>query len=440
MAKTTRDKRGGKGFCPFCGSEFNGDRDECPNCGQDIRQYNDDLGPVLDKIQTVTNIDMKSTKVRVTMSIVIFLVVFTGVLAVLEFTDSNDSPAVEDPQIPEGLVVEIKSNGYMDLTGDFATGNLEVLPLYEPSLRLQLSLKEGLADDYEKVMWVVETESYNGDYTKNPFYTKVTKERSGPTSIGTVTWEGLRVGRFIVTADCYKEDGTYDVFEGHATYYGQYANTYRWDYGGFRFAVNYTMSADDVMSCLNYDLTERMDLQDKNGMASMVVVDRSIEDLSRALKEAYLSKYSSTQYGYADFVLSFVQSCFPDVYDSFNYRVDDYWAYPKETVFWGCGDSEDRAILYCAIMKNSFNSTGMEISLLHLPETTIAAVNLDMSQSFVKDPKTVRGLYHTYVVADTSSDLDLGLMRSVYDVSEDGRLLYFNGEEVLGHYGLEIVR
>ena len=77
------DKRGGKGFCPFCGSEFEGDRDECPNCGQDIRQYNDDLGPVLDRIQTATNIDMKSPKVRITMSIAIFMVVFVAALLVL---------------------------------------------------------------------------------------------------------------------------------------------------------------------------------------------------------------------------------------------------------------------------------------------------------------------------------------------------------------------
>jgi len=438
MASKTRDKRGGKGFCPFCGSEFAGGRDECPNCGQDIRRYNDDLGPVLDKIQTVTNIDMKSTKVRVAMSVVIFLVVFTGVLAVLEFTDTNSSIVAEEPQIPEGIVVDIKTNGYLDLTGDFAAGNLEVLPLYEPSLRLQLSLKKGLEEEYEKVMWVVETESYNDNYTKNPFYTKVTKEKNGSTDIGSVTWEGLRVGRFVVTADCYREDGSYDVYEGYGTYYGQYTNTYEWNYGGFKFAVNYTMSADDVMSCLNYDLTERMDLQDKNGMASMVVVDRAIVDLGSALRDSYLSRYSNTQYGYADFVLSFVQNCFPDVYDSFNYRVNDYWAYPKETVFWGCGDNEDRAILYCALMKHTLNSKGIEVALLHLPETTIAALQIDMSQSFVKDPVTVRGLYHTYVVADTSSDLDLGLIRSAYDVSDDGRLLYFNGEEVMGHYGLEI--
>ena len=136
---------------------------------------------------------------------------------------------------------------------------------------------------------------------------------------------------------------------------------------------------------------------------------------------------------------AWLQQCFPFEYDSFNYRVDDYWAYPMETILWGCGDDEDIAILYCAIMKDALRDENLEVALLSMPETTIAAVQLDMSSSFIKDPKMIRGLYHMYTVADTSSDLGLGELRSSYDISPDGRTMYFNGTEVHGRYGITVV-
>ena len=428
-----QDKRGGKGFCPFCGSEFEGGRDECPNCGQDIRQYNDDLGPVLDKIQTVTNIDMKSTKVRVTMSVIIFVVVFAGVLVILENIDLHGNSDADDEPPIEGLVLDIKTNGYMDLTGDFAKGYIKVLPLYEPDLRLQFSLKPGLEDMYTKIMWVVETEKYNENNAKNPFYTKVTKEVSGSSSIYKVIWENVDVGRFIVTADCYKEDGTYDVFEGFATYYGVMDRTYSWTYNGSVNTIKYTMSSDEVRACYAYDLTERIDLQTRGSMADLVVDSQAIENLHLKLKEAYTKNYRYTYDGYADYVLSFVQQCFPFEYDSFNYRVSDYWAYPTETLLWGCGDDEDRAILYCSIMKVAMKDSGRDVALLRLPDSTVAALQLDMSSSFIKDPKMVKGTYHKFTVADTSSNLGLGEIRSIYDIADTGTSLTFSGSEYYIH-------
>ena len=420
------DKRGGKGFCPFCGSEFEGDRDECPNCGQDIRQYNDDLGPVLDRIQTATNIDMKSPKVRITMSIAIFMVVFVAALLVLNATDvfNHNTDPEPEPKI-EGLVVEVRTNGYLDLTEDFATGELTVVPLYEPELRFQFSLRNDLGQQYYKIMWVVETEAYNKQNAKNPFYSKVTKESSGISPIDTVIWSNVNVGKFTVTADCYRSDGTYDVYEGHGSYYGIFNTSYEWNYSGTRYTFDYSMSSDEVRVCLNYDLTERMDLQNRTTMKDFVTDNQSITDMNLKLKALYSKNYKYTLDRYADFVLSFVQQCFPHVYDSFNYKVNDYWAYPMETILWGCGDDEDRAILYCALIKDS----EMNAAILTLPETTIAAVELDMSSSYIKNPVTVRGLNATYVVADTSSDLGLGEIRPAYEITKDGRALKFNGTD-----------
>ncbi len=429
------ERRGGKGFCPFCNSTFDTAVDICPNCGQDIRKYNDDLGPVLDRIQTATNIDMKSTKVRVTMSIIIFVLVFAGAMVIFDYWDSHrSSDEPEEPVIPEGIIVEVITNGYLDLTGDFAAGTMSVLPLYEPELKLQISIPQALESKYYKIMWVVETESFNRDNPKNPFYIKVTKERSGSSPIGVVTWENVNVGRFTVTANCYTDSGECDVYRGSGTYYGRYDTAYRWTYEGRDNSFDFSMSSDDVKTCLGYDLRERVESQTSSDPTQYVTESAAVASLNEKLMNLYKKNYRYTADGYADFILSFVQQCFPLAFDSISYKVDDYWAYPDETILWGCGDDEDRAILMCSLMMNTVAVTGesIDIALLMLPNTVIAGFGLDMTDSFIKNPKTVNFGDRKLTVADTGSDLGLGQIRSLYDVI-DGKM-YYNGALVEGDY------
>jgi len=425
------DKKMEKGFCPFCGKEFSGDHDNCPFCGQNLKPYKDDLGPVLDKIQTATNIDMKSLKVRVTMSIVIFILVFAGALVIFDYYEKN-KPVPEpepEPVVPEGLVVELRTDGYLDLMDDFVTKDLVVLPLYDPDLRLNISLSEKYRDNgYTKIMWSVQTDYYNDDNPMNPFYVKVTKESTDLSDMYSVTWDNLRVGRFAVTASCYLEDGEVDIIKGWGNYHGSFSKTYKWNFGDRDFSIDYNMSTDLVNECLLADLRDRVDKQSISSMRDYVSDGMYISELGSKLRSAYDKSFSYSDVNFADFVLSFVQTCFPDVYDSYNYRVSDYWAYPAETILWGCGDDEDRAILYCSILKDA----GMDVGLLLYPDTTITAVRLDTSLSPIHDyAKTVRGLYTTYTIADTSSDLGIGRIRDHHDVSEDGRSIIYNGTEYL---------
>ncbi|MBR6910568.1 MAG: hypothetical protein IKN41_01755, partial [Candidatus Methanomethylophilaceae archaeon] len=172
-----------------------------------------------------------------------------------------------------------------------------------------------------------------------------------------------------------------------------------------------------------------------SSMTDYVIDGQSITDLDNKLKSLYNKNYRYSEAGYADFVLSFVQSCIYDVYDSYNYHVSDFWAYPAETILSGCGDDEDRAILFCSIMKDA----GMNVGIITFPESTIAAVEVDLSDSYIGTyAKTIRELYNRYTVADTDSELGLGELRSYYDVSEDGTL-YYNGTEIHGKYRLETV-
>ena len=428
------NKHTDKGFCPFCGNEFLGDHDNCPFCGQDLRQYKDDLGPIMESIQTRTNIDMKSPKVRITTSIILFVLVFAGALVAFDYYETHMQP--EPEPVAEGIIVDIKTNGYIDLTGDFASYDLNLLPTYDPELKLTISLSDKYQGKYNKIMWMVQTDAYNGTNAKNPFYQKVTKEITDSDNIYSVTWDNVSLGGFCITANCYGESGDYDVFIGKGVYYGKYTTTYSWEYDGTVNSFEYTMSSDEVKNCLNVDLSSRLDEQSKTSMTKYVVDSLSVETLNDQLRSLFNKNYRDSQAKYADFVLSFVQNCFPNVFDSFNYRVNDYWAYPTETLLWGCGDDEDRAILYCSIMKRE----GRDVGLLFLPETTIAAVDVDLTDSPISAyAKGVRGVYSLYIVADTSSELGLGELRPYYDVSDNGRILYYNGEEIHGRYGLEVV-
>ncbi len=426
-----------KGFCPFCGRSFGGDHNVCPFCGQNLKMYKDDLGPIMNSIQTATNIDMKSPKVRITMSVVIFLLAFAGALVIFDYYENNFNSSGEDALVPEGIVIDLQNSGYLDLVDDFANQNIKVLPLYDPELKLSFELNPRYQNNYDRVVWNVMTESYNDTNMKNPFYQKVTKDRMNSDSIYSVTWDNVRVGKFWITAECYSEEKD-DVFVGSGTYYGKMEKTYSWMYNDVPMTFDYTMSADEVKSCLTADLNARLDLQNKSRMTSYITENPAIQDLNNKLLSLY-NKNVDKQYtnaDYADFVLSFVQSCFPEIFDSFNYRTSDYWAYPTEILFRGCGDDEDRAILYCAIMKEA----GMNVGILSFPEETIAAVEVNLDDSFIGTyAKTVKSSDGIYTVADTSSELRLGELKQYYGISEDGRTLFYNGEELGGRYGIETV-
>lgn len=423
------DKNSEKIFCPFCGRAFSGNYKDCPFCGQDIRQYKDDLGPVLGKIQTATNIDMKSTKVRVTMAAVMFVLVFVGALVVFDYYEATraEDPA---PPVPEGIIVDLGGNEYLDLMGDFVTQKLSLTPRTESDLTLDISISEDHRGDFTKVIWMVRTDTYNSN-PQTPFFLKVTKEASDGVDVCTVTWNDVTMGAFEVIAECFTEDGESTVFTGNGVHYGKLATSYAWTYGETAYTFDYEMSSADVRECLDVDLKERLKAQSVSSMEDYINDGAAVSDIESKLRSLFY-KVRYTESGYAEFVLSFVQSCFPLEYDSYNYRTEDYWAYPTETLLNGCGDDEDRAILFCSIMRAAGFGTG----IVHLPGTVMAAVSVDLSDSFIQTyAKTQTSGGKQYTVADTGSDLGLGLMRERYDVDNRGRLTY-DGDVLGREYGL----
>jgi len=431
-----------RSFCPFCGRAFVGDHFTCPYCGQDLRPYKDDLGPLMNKIQTATNIDMKSLKVRAIMSIAIFALVFAGSMFVLEKFYNHEEeqalvveePVIEESPLAEGMMLTLRDYGYMDLTTGFTNRIFKALPLYDPDLKLKISLNDKVRGNYTKVMWIVETDGYNSENPKNPFYLKATKDLTD-NDMYSVTWSSLMVGGFWITACCYYENGECDVYNAAGTYYGNYTASYAWTFDDMRFKFEFTMPAEDVKACIDADLVSRMDVQSRSSMTDYIIENSTVTSLQAKLRTLYSNEYGYTDAKYTSFVLAFVQQCFPYMLDSYNYAISDYWAHPEETILWGCGDDEDRAILFCSLMK----AAGLSVGLVILPETVMSAVLLDLTDPYLDGVNTVRGLYRQYVVADTSSDLEIGELPRFYSVSDDGRTLYYNGEIVHGRYGLEAI-
>lgn len=427
------NKRKGKGFCPFCGMEFSGDHENCPFCGQDLRQYTDDLGPIMESIQTATNIDMKSPKARLGMSIIIFILVFAGALVLFDFYErSQDNVVPEDDDEPihtDGLMVEVGPNSYLDLTGDFITEDLIMNPVFDPDLKFSIHLNDSYQGRYTKIVWVVQTDSFNSTNTKDPFYQKVTKERGSSSDIYGVTWDNAPMGRFWISAECFINDTSSEVLAGKGIFYGPLTAKYNWTYKDVSLSMEYEMSSDIVKECLSVDLKERVANQSKALMSDYISDSMAVKDLEKNLRSLFTMNFRYSDIDYTDFVLSFVQTCFPDIYDSYNYRVDDFWALPTEIVFTGCGDDEDRAILFCSILK----SAGMKTGVIVLPQTVMAAVLLDIDESpIVQYAERVKGLYgRMFTVADTSSDLGLGLVRPSYDFSDDGMSVRYNGTRIL---------
>lgn len=127
-----------------------------------------------------------------------------------------------------------------------------------------------------------------------------------------------------------------------------------------------------------------------------VVVDDTILSLEEALSDEYKrvrgSGASLNGHDYADYLLSFVQcnisyptmvspGPFKQYYldnkngvgDYFLNGVEEYWAFPMETLYLGMGDCEDTSFLTCAL----FSAAGYRSALISIPSHMLSAVSVD---------------------------------------------------------------
>jgi hypothetical protein len=165
----------------------------------------------------------------------------------------------------------------------------------------------------------------------------------------------------------------------------------------------------------------------------------SVSSLQSELRSVYDGIAEYSDYGYADFLLSFVEQSFLNVPDSLIRGCNQYRAYPVETLFVGAGDSEDKSILYISLLK----AAGMDAGLLYLPGVCTSLVDAE-----AEVPDTVPAGYRfriaeveerLYLVADVTSEQSLGLLDNRCDFDIASSYYAFDGKRYTGEFGPVLV-
>lgn len=217
----------------------------------------------------------------------------------------------------------------------------------------------------------------------------------------------------------YEIKGTFDYVDNEGPVDGTnlFKKPYAWRYDGhtFSFETEFPYGLYYRYHYQNGDYVVKSGSYYRNSSVADYVEtffcrsNQVTDDISDKLKAEYQRVYGSdaslTGQDYAEFILAFVQVNWYYALDSSQYiygKADyiDYWAFPMETIYSGCGDCEDTAII-CAVL---FEEAGYSAGVYDIPGHAMAAVH----------------------VADyTQPDFQSGWERMAYTVTGgDGKVFY----------------
>lgn len=419
-------------FCPYCGREFeNTGSRYCPICGQDLADtvtFRERLTWI--QMFRVLSPSEGGTKYRaLIVSGFAAIAVMLSIIVILFVMGGNGS-SVDNPELPPSdIVITVDDSSDIILSGDFSTG---ILQMYvNSSNNVIIFLDESISDGYNRFTWVLRDEQSNT-------YAEISKDK------GEIQWTNPRVGQFTAIVYCYGEetDEPAASYTGQFIYRGNKDVSYTWSYDGRSFTIKSTIPLSDISryTSSNAISQDARAGKDPSMFTSFITVDSAVADIQNKLSSAYAREYGSAEtgsYGYADFILSFVQS-FRYSHDSMNYNQNEYWAFPTEMLFNNCGDDEDRAILYASLLR----AAGYECGLLVLPNMVITMVYLknvpeisEIPFGFMEQQYKVNG--KTYYPADTASSIcpPLSVMKDCYGIDSKGNVTFY-GETCKGDYGL----
>jgi hypothetical protein len=127
--------------------------------------------------------------------------------------------------------------------------------------------------------------------------------------------------------------------------------TKSWMFDGDNYTIKFNLTSSDYEYYLNYQIEHhyRYLYDYAHGLDFITGNSSVIIDIAASIN------YLKAQAGLndvqtANLALSFVQTCYHYAYDNITYGVEDYWAFPLETLHYGQGDCEDTSFLYASIM------------------------------------------------------------------------------------------
>lgn len=216
--------------------------------------------------------------------------------------------------------------------------------------------------------------------------------------------------------------GSFEYCEGDGTIDSNmgFVRMYNWRDGGSEYGFSITVPYYEYLMyrCCNSENFgaytsggKTYYLNSADDITEMAVGGRVCSTISEKLKLVYKGTDLKSA-DYAQFILTFVQTCFTYADDAVLYgggkTADetsvDYWAFPIETVWSGCGDCEDTSVLCAVLLKNA----GFDSGIFLVPGHAVAAVALD---GYDED-----GALAPYAALKTS----YGIMKK----TEDGKTYY----------------
>ena len=183
---------------------------------------------------------------------------------------------------------------------------------------------------------------------------------------------------------------------------------YAWRYGGNEYSFELEFSYGDYCRYHTKALsgayrTSWGEIWNRSSADTSLFVknNETLDQVNKELKNLYLEKFGSTaslkSMEYANFIMAFVQICWYYEYDEKQYTggsSGEYFSYPMESVYSGCGDCDDTTVLTASLFKGA----GYKAGTYGLPGHAMAAVHIDdyTKPSYDSD----RYVYMAYYIGD----------------------------------------
>ena len=336
-------------FCRMCGKELPPEARFCSGCGT----------PVSSSASSSRSVGGGDSRDLSKIAIAILLVVIALVSACILLYSNDD-------------VVQ-RTQGNVTITGGLVTDDISIVG-------------DGLVYSGSGAQWLV----------RNLHASYLTSSDRGYVERGYDVIEGPNLspgpGEYLVVLNV---DGV-ESASGYLMVRGTIVNTYTWtavidgEMRSFSFDFQFTLDEYLLYSDMD-DIRRQVSVLSE---ARFVEVDAPILRLTDLLATEYRSAYgvdaSLSDQRYADYLLSFVQCNIvypPSVIDSdgvyvedengsadmYLYGIDEYWAYPMETLFFNQGDCEDTSFLMCSI----YSAAGYDSAIATIPGHMLVGVELE---------------------------------------------------------------
>lgn len=432
-------------YCPDCGNMVDDDASFCSRCGRMLtvnsQTYYDASGRYSVTSTTTSTYQpypapaKKRTKPGV-YALVIFIVAIVVAAALFIPVEETKKGELEGSGFVRPLALTttydsedaralVPLEGFASKNATLSFVDNDRTSEYKVAKNPRLGLSKDISSKFDEYEWTIKGVNDGSPLIKKePFVTLYT------TSFGVIE----------VKVVCKNDSlGLYETYE--FKYEIVHVADLEWKFEGATFKLQKMVPMDKVKPYTPSTESEKKarDVTDWSRCTDFVVTDPLTVSFAEDLSGMYLQAFGRAAEGqqFAEFVLAFVQYSFDYVSDMNNYGMDEYFAYPAETLMNGSGDCEDTSILCSALWK----ACGYKVALVVLPSHMASAVAIEdykKPSGYVAEHVWETFGTTTYYAAETTVDsyYPLGLLQKGTNYRENSH----KGVVGQGSYGFYEVK